>query len=122
MAPKIKRKKNEPTMLGKTILEIVHEMAEGLHRVGGIDTITMREFDMLCLPPVHEMTPKQIKKLREREKMSQPVFASLLNISPSIVKQWEQGTKRPRGSSLRLLNLVAEQGLSIFMPQHRTSN
>lgn len=119
MAPKVKRNKKQPTMLGMTVLEIVHEMAQDLYEAGGISAVTMKEYDVLCLPPVHEMTPKQIKKLREREKMSQPVFANLLNISPSTIKQWEQGTKQPRGLALKVLNLISDQGVSMFMPQHR---
>jgi putative transcriptional regulator len=30
----------------------------------------------------------------------------------SILKQWELGEKHPRGTSLKLLNLVAEKGLT----------
>jgi putative transcriptional regulator len=103
-----------PTMLGKTILEVIHEMAKDLHKIGGIDAVTMREYDALCLPPIKEFTPNEIKKLRLREKVSQPIFAKFLNISPSMVKQWEQGTKQPRGGLLKLLNLVADNGLNIL--------
>ena len=108
---KKKTSKKQPMMMGKTILEVVHEAAEGLHKAGGIDAVTMREFDALCLPPVKALSPKEIKKLREREEVSQPIFARFLNISPSTVKQWEQGTKHPRGGMLKLLNLVADKGL-----------
>ena len=94
--------------------EVAHEMAKGLHKAGVIDTITMKEFDALCLPKVKDLTPKQIQKLREREKVSQPVFAQYLNISPSTIKQWENGDKHPRGTSLKLLNLVKSHGLDIL--------
>jgi len=114
MTKKIVKKHKGPTMLGMTILEVVHEMAKDLYEVGGIDAVTMREFDVLCLPEVKELSPKEIKNLRVREKASQPVFAKLLNISPSTVKQWEQGNKQPRGASLKLLNIVAERGLSFL--------
>ena len=107
-------KKKEPTMLGMTINEVIHDMAKDLYKIGGIDAVTMREFDSLILPLVKEFTPNEIKKLCLREKVSQPIFAKFLNISPSIVKQWEQGTKQPRGGLLKLLNLVADNGLSIL--------
>jgi putative transcriptional regulator len=107
----------DPTMLGKTILEVVHEMAQGLHKIGGIDAVTMREYDALCLPPLKEFTPKEIKGLRLREKVSQPIFAKFLNVSPSMVKQWERGIKRPRGGLLKLLNVVAENGLTVLAGQ-----
>jgi putative transcriptional regulator len=109
MKPRKKSKK-------QTLLEVAHEMAKGLYEINIIDTVTMREFDALCLPPVKEFTPKEIKKLRVREKVSQPVFARCLNTSLSTIKQWELGEKHPRGTSLKLLNLVAEKGLRILFP------
>jgi len=119
-AKQVKKSKSKndsqgPTMLGMTILEVVHEMAKGLHKAGGIDAVTMREYDVLCLPPVKPFPPKRIRELRLREKVSQPIFAKLLNVSPSTVKQWEQGTKQPRGGILKLLNLVADNGLKILI-------
>jgi len=98
-----------------TLLKTAHEMAKGLHQAKIITTTTMREFDALCLPPVKELSATQIKKLRLREKVSQPVFAKCLNTSTSTVKQWEQGEKHPRGTSLKLLNLVAEKGLTVLL-------
>lgn len=97
--------------MAKKILKAVHETAKGLHKAGAMQTTTLREFDALCLPPVKEFTPTQIKRLRERNKASQAVFAAYLNTSPSTVQKWEQGQKRPNGPSLKLLNLVAERGL-----------
>ena len=111
---KTSKTNKRPTMLGKTILEVVHETAQGLHKIGGIDAVTMRQFDALCLPPLKEFTPKEIKELRLREKVSQPIFATFLNVSPSMVKQWERGIKRPRGGLLKLLNIVSENGLTIL--------
>jgi putative transcriptional regulator len=93
MQEKHKMKSRSPTMLGMTVLEVVHEMAKDLYKVGGIDAVTMREFDVACLPKVKELSPKEIKQIRLREKVSQPIFAQVLNISPSTLKQWEQGTK-----------------------------
>jgi putative transcriptional regulator len=98
-----------------TKLEVAHEMAKGLYEANIIDSTTMREFDALCLPPVHDFSAAQIKKLRLKEKVSQSVFALCLNTSMSTVKQWEQGEKHPRGTSLKLLNLIAQKGLSILM-------
>src|ERR1700722_95307 len=96
----------------KTLLEVAHEMAEGLHAAGIIDKTTMREFDVLCLSPVKEFSAKEIKQLRERENISQTVFAICLNTTPSTVQQWERGDKHPRGTSLKLLNIIAKKGLA----------
>ena len=98
-------------MTNKSILEVVHETADGLHKAGVMDTKTMREFDALCLPPVKQYTPAQIKRIRAKNKASQAVFAAYLNTSPSTVQKWEQGQKKPNGPSLKLLNLVDQKGL-----------
>jgi putative transcriptional regulator len=58
---------------------------------GLLEAETMRTFDALYLPHVHELSPRQIKRLRLREKVSQPVFAAFLNITPSTIKKWETG-------------------------------
>ena len=81
--------------MDKSILEVVHESAKGLYDAGIVDATTMHEFDALCLPPVKELTPHQIKMLRLKEHVSQAVFAMYLNTSSSTVRQWEQGGKRP---------------------------
>ena len=93
------------------ILASVHETAAGLHKVGVIDKATMREFDALCLTPVQPLSPEEIRSLREREQVSQPVFAHYLNVRKDAVNKWERGEKRPDGPSLKLLNLVKAKGL-----------
>lgn len=101
--------------MDKSILEVVHKSAKGLYDAGVIDVTTMHEFDALCLPPIKELTAQEIKTLRLKEHVSQAVFAKYLNTSSSTIKQWEQGEKRPRGTSLKLLNLIATKGLSILV-------
>ncbi len=90
----------------------IHETAIGLFAAGVIDKQTMREFDGSCLTPIHEFTPQQIRALREREQVSQTVFAHHLNISKDSISQWERGEKRPAGPSLKLLSLVERKGLA----------
>ena len=72
---------------------------------------TMKDFDEMCLTPVEEMAPEDIRALRLRENASQAVFARYLNVTTGLVSQWERGEKRPRGTSLKLLTLVAKNGL-----------
>jgi putative transcriptional regulator len=95
-----------------SILASVHETVTGLHGVGIVDRATMREFDALCLAPVEPLAPEEIRALREREKVSQPVFAHYLNVKKDAVSKWERGEKRPDGPSLKLLNLVKNKGLA----------
>ncbi|MGA8757100.1 MAG: DNA-binding transcriptional regulator [Stellaceae bacterium] len=94
------------------VLASVHETAEGLTSAGVMAKQTMREFDELCLTPVRPLTAEEIRDLREREGASQAVFARYLNVTPGLVSQWERGEKHPQGASLKLLALVARNGLN----------
>jgi putative transcriptional regulator len=89
----------------------IHETARGLYKAGMINKETMREFDASCLTMVREFSAEQIRVLREREKVSQDVFAHYLNVSKDSVAKWERGVKHPAGPSLKLLSLVAKNGL-----------
>lgn len=104
-----KDNKNKSKQLSPS--EAMLSMAKALHKVGAIDQVTMHEFETLALDPVIELSPKEIKALRNREKVSQPIFAKYLNTAPSTIKKWETGEKHPRGTSLKLLNLVLKGGL-----------
>ena len=92
-------------------LAAAHEAALGLAEAGVMSKRTMRKFDEMCLTPVEEMTPEAIRELRLRERASQAVFARYLNVTTGLVSQWERGEKRPRGAALKLLTLVAKNGL-----------
>ena len=95
--------------------EAIHNAAAGLHSVDAISQETMRSFDRACLGEVDDIEPGEIKKLREKFNVSQPVFAFYLNTSVSTVQKWESGTKRPSGLSLKLLHVVQKHGLDILI-------
>lgn len=52
------------------------------------------------------LTANQIAALRKKLRLSQSVFAKLLNVSPKTVMAWEQGQNPPSGSSLRMLEII----------------
>jgi putative transcriptional regulator len=89
----------------------IHETAAGLHRAGLLDKETMRNFDLTCLTAVLPLTPADIVALREREGVSQGVFALYLNVRSKLVSEWERGDKKPSGPSLKLLSIVKAKGL-----------
>ncbi|WP_312454661.1 DNA-binding transcriptional regulator [Pseudescherichia sp.] len=95
--------------------EAIHSAAAGLHSVDAISPETMRSFDKACISNVDDIQPNEIKKLRERLNVSQPVFAHYLNTSVSTVQKWESGAKRPNGLSLKLLSIVQKHGLDILI-------
>ena len=96
---------------GSDVLASVHETALGMADAGVMSKRTLKDFDEMCLTPVEEMAPGDIRALRLRENASQAVFARHLNVTTGLVSQWERGEKRPRGPSLKLLTLVAKNGL-----------
>ncbi len=93
------------------LLASVHETAKGLHDARVMGKQTMRKFDVMCLTTVRPLSAKQIRDIRRRAGTSQAVFARYLNVTASLVSQWERGEKHPRGASLKLLVLVAKNGL-----------
>ncbi|MBU3694340.1 MAG: DNA-binding transcriptional regulator [Rhodocyclaceae bacterium] len=93
-------------------LAAVHETMEALHEIGAVGKRTMREFDEACLTPVRVLGPEEIRAIRLREHMSQPVFARYLNVSKNLVSDWERGVKKPGGPALRLLTVVQQKGLA----------
>ncbi|HAT43045.1 MAG TPA: transcriptional regulator [Rheinheimera sp.] len=97
-----------------SILDVMHATAKSLTEAGVMGVQTMREFDVLCLPELQHYDAAAIKAIRERARVSQAVFAAYLNTSPSTVRAWEQGGKSPKGTSLKLLNLVAHKGLEVL--------
>ena len=90
----------------------IHETMEALHDVGAVDKQTMRHFDDACLTPIRPLKPEEIKAIREKEHVSQSVFANYLNVTSSLVSKWERGEKRPSRASLKLLSLVGKNGLA----------
>lgn len=94
--------------------EAIHSSARALERVGAIDKATMRDFDAACLTAPPAYAPHDIRRLREANKVSQPVFARYLNTSESTVEKWETGAKRPSGMALKLLAIVEKHGLQFL--------
>ena len=93
------------------IIEEMQETIAGLNKSGVISKRRMLEFDALKNLEVAVIEPKKIKQLREKERLSQAVFALVLNTSISTIQKWEAGEKKPSGPSLKLLSLIQNKGL-----------
>jgi len=55
---------NRDLIMKNSIISVMHETAKGLQDAGVMTDLTMREFDVLCLPKVEEFTPNQITELQ----------------------------------------------------------
>jgi putative transcriptional regulator len=97
------------------LLRSAHLAAEDLYAIGAIDKATMREFDVECLTIVEPLDPDQIRGIRDDAHMSQAVFAMALNVTTSLVSQWERGEKKPSGPSLKLLSLARRKGIDAIL-------
>jgi putative transcriptional regulator len=106
--------KTAKTKYKSDLSEAVHTSAAMLLKVGALDKTTMRDFDARHLSVAAYIDPAHIKKLREANNVSQPVFARYLNTSESTIEKWETGAKRPSGMALKLLMVVQKYGLEVL--------
>jgi putative transcriptional regulator len=97
---------------GNSIKDMVLESFEDLYKVGSVNEITLKEVKALCLPDVKPYAPNSITRLRRKFKLSQAALARFINTSVRTVQKWEQGTKKPSGTALKLLHIIDEKGLS----------
>ncbi len=97
------------------ILDELHETARGLHTSGLISAHRMAEYDAMRKGSVEDMSPEKIKRLREKERLSQADLAAVLNTSISTIQKWEIGHQRPSGPSRRLLSLIERKGLEAIL-------
>src|SRR5262245_39836931 len=56
--------------------------------------------------PPKPMKKREIIKLRQQLNLSQPRFASVLNVSVKTVQAWEQGLREPSDAALKLLTIA----------------
>ncbi|MCL5796751.1 MAG: DNA-binding transcriptional regulator [Gammaproteobacteria bacterium] len=99
------------TQYKSSIMESVHETAKGLYAGGAINKATMSKYDLMCLKPVEAYDAQKIKSLRQRLELSQALLSSILNVSLSTVRQWEQGVKSPSGAAQKLISILDHKGL-----------
>jgi putative transcriptional regulator len=102
--------------MSKKILEKVHKSVTKAYKKKIIDLSTMQKFDKLCMIDSHPMCPEEIVHIRKDiAGVTQLEFAKLLSITPSTVAKWETGNKNPRGTSLKLLNLIERKGIDFYL-------
>ena len=53
--------------------------------------------------------PARIVSLRKQYRMSQAVFAAVVNVSVKTVQSWEQGLRRPSDAALRMLQVIRRE-------------
>jgi len=78
--------------IGQEILDSINEIKAG--NVGRVQVY---------------ITAAQIKAVRENVGVSQSSFATMLNVSPRALQEWEQGRRQPNGPARSLLAIAAKR-------------
>ncbi len=86
--------------IGQEILDGVREIKQ--HKKNNLNLVT-RTLE----------APSPPKVIREKLRLSQSAFASLMGVSTRTVQDWEQGRRIPQGPAMSLLR-VAEQHPEVF--------
>lgn len=108
--------KKKPSRLTKNLIE----MGKDLRDIGLIDEESYNKITMRLLKKekeVKKVSPinnQEIRAIRERENLSQAVFANYLNLSVGYLSKLERGERKPTGPLLTLLNLVQRKGLHVI--------
>ncbi|MEW6712551.1 MAG: NadS family protein [Candidatus Riflebacteria bacterium] len=55
---------------------------------------------------VFEVTPLDVKQIREKLHKTQQEFALMIGISVATLRNWEQGRRRPEGPAMVLLRIA----------------
>jgi putative transcriptional regulator len=55
---------------------------------------------------VFEITPLDVKQIREKLHKTQQEFALMIGISVATLRNWEQGRRRPEGPAMVLLKIA----------------
>ena len=93
-----------------TIKKAISESVQDLISTGFSTSFTERELKELGVNiPDIRIDPVKIKFIRQKTHASQSVFAKLLNVSPSSIRQWEQGKRKPTGSTKVLLEVLDKE-------------
>ncbi len=102
-------KKLDP--IDEALVETAEDLLTGgLIRRSTADKITMRVLGRKALT-YGPVSAEEIRVLRERERMSQAVFALYLNVTVGYLSQLERGVKHASGPALALLNVIRRKGI-----------
>ncbi|KPA17611.1 DNA-binding protein [Candidatus Magnetomorum sp. HK-1] len=90
-----------------SIKRAIGETVQDMLNSGFETSFTKKELDLLGITISEiKLTTYQIKSIRKKMNLSQMVFAKLLNVSPSSIRQWEQGKRKPTGPTKILYELL----------------
>ena len=98
-----------------SINKAIGDTLQDLINSGGKTSFSVKELKLFGIEiPSVKLSASDIKKIRKSTHLSQNVFARLLNVSLSSVRQWEQGKRIPTGATKVLLELLLKKPDILF--------
>jgi putative transcriptional regulator len=76
--------------------------------------ITLKTTVVEIPEPPPAIQPEELTKLRLDNRMSQDVFACVLNVPTRSVRSWEEGTRRPSQAALRLIQVFRQNTAGVL--------
>ena len=59
-----------------------------------------------------------IRKIRQQLHQSQAEFALMIGVSPSTLRNWEQGLRKPEGPAMALLTVAKKNPVAVYKALH----
>lgn len=97
---------NERSIRLPVAQQIRKGLQEAIRHAKGEITLKTTLVELPDPPP--EVRAEQLTSLRLGNRMSQAVFARVLNVSTKTVQSWEHGTRRPSQAALRLIQVFGQ--------------
>ena len=87
--------------------KLFHELKGALEQAAAYErgeAVNLRVTVLPDKPP--KLKPKEIREIRLALNAPQTLFALYLNVHPNTIRSWEQGTRKPKASDLKLLAIA----------------
>ncbi|MBF0511404.1 MAG: helix-turn-helix domain-containing protein [Candidatus Omnitrophica bacterium] len=80
----------------------------------------MKQIQNHDLKPVKvtKLDPVSVKSIRQNLHQSQTEFAFMIGVSPSTLRNWEQGLRRPEGPAQALLKVAKKDPEAVYSALH----
>ena len=88
--------------------EVFHKLIESIGEAAEIKAGRRRPSRLF------EVKPPEIRKVREKLKLSQSEFALMIGVSQRTLQNWEQGRRRPEGPANALLKVAAKNPKAVL--------
>jgi putative transcriptional regulator len=86
--------------------ELLASLRGHIEQLSGKKKLTLRTRTVFVPDPIPAFKARDVAAIRAKLKLSQPVFARVLNVPVATARSWESGRRRPTGAALRLLDLA----------------